>query len=91
MAAKTDIINIRVDSELKQQAEKIFSSLGIPTSTAITMFLKSTVRCNGFPFNLTLDPFYSAENQARLQKTISAYEQGVAQTIKKNLEELPDD
>lgn len=91
MAAKTDIINIRVDAELKQQAEKIFSSLGIPTSTAITMFLKSTVRCNGFPFNLTLDPFYSAENQARLQKTISAYEQGVAKTIKKNLEELPDD
>lgn len=82
------LFNIRVDAELKQQAEKIFSSLGIPTSTAITMFLKSTVRCNGFPFSLTLDPFYSAENQARLQKTITAYEHGVSQTVRKNMQEL---
>lgn len=59
-------LNIRVDDTLKQQAESIFSDLGISLSTATTMFLKQVVRYNGIPFELRADPFYSAENQTRL-------------------------
>ena len=59
-------LNIRVDDTLKQQAELIFSDLGISLSAATTMFLKQVVRYNGIPFELRADPFYSAENQARL-------------------------
>ncbi len=62
-------LNIRVDDTLKQQAELIFSDLGISLSAATTMFLKQVVRCNGIPFELRADPFYSAENQARLLKS----------------------
>lgn len=85
---KTESLNIRVDAEIKEQAEKIFSALGIPTSTAITMFLKSTIRCQGFPCDLTIDPFYSAENQARLQKSIADYEAGKSAPVVKTLAEL---
>ena len=59
-------LNIRVDDALKKQAEMIFSDLGINLSAATTMFLKQVVRCNGIPFELRADPFYSAENQERL-------------------------
>lgn len=59
-------LNIRVDDALKKQAETVFSELGITLSAATTMFLKQVVRCNGIPFELRADPFYSAENQARL-------------------------
>lgn len=59
-------LNIRVDDTLKQQAELIFSDLGITLSAATTMFLKQVVRYNGIPFELRADPFYSAENQSRL-------------------------
>lgn len=59
-------LNIRVDDTLKQQAELIFSDLGISLSAATTMFLKQVVRYNGIPFELRADPFYSAENQNRL-------------------------
>ena len=59
-------LNIRVDDTLKKQAETIFSELGISISVATTMFLKQVVRYNGIPFELRIDPFYSAENQARL-------------------------
>ncbi len=90
MTYKTETLNICVDSELKEQAEKIFSALGIPTSTAITMFLKSTVRCQGFPFELSIDPFYSIENQARLQKSIADYESKKSVPIIKTLDELED-
>ncbi len=59
-------LNIRVDDTLKQQAEQIFSDIGITLSAATTIFLKQVVRYNGIPFELRADPFYSAENQARL-------------------------
>lgn len=90
MGLKTETLNVRVDAELKKQAEEIFSALGIPTSTAITMFLKSTVRCKGFPCELSVDPFYSAENQARLQKSISDYEAKKSTPIVKTVAELED-
>lgn len=85
---KTETLNIRIDAETKEQAEKIFSALGIPTSTAITMFLKSAIRCQGFPCDLSVDPFYSAENQARLQKSIADYEAKKSSPIVKTLSEL---
>lgn len=59
-------LNIRVDDTLKRQAETVLSDLGISLSTATTIFLKQVVRHNGIPFELRADPFYSAENQARL-------------------------
>ena len=52
--SETKTLNLRVDAELKHQAELIFSDLGIPTSTAINMFLHSVVRYGGIPFDLRL-------------------------------------
>ena len=48
----TTNINVRVDTELKQSAEELFSDLGLNMSTAITMFLKSAVSHNGLPFEV---------------------------------------
>lgn len=48
----TTNINIRVDSELKRQAESLFSDLGLSMSSAITMFLKVAVMRNGIPFDV---------------------------------------
>lgn len=51
----TTNINIRTDKHIKDEAEKIFSELGLNMSTAINMFLRSTIRENGIPFNLSLN------------------------------------
>ncbi len=48
----TTNINVRVDSSLKQNAEKLFDDLGMNMSTAITMFLKTAVSCDGIPFEV---------------------------------------
>ena len=56
MATMTKSMNLRVDADLKRQAEIIFNELGLPTSTAITMFLKSVVRTGGLPFELKISP-----------------------------------
>ena len=60
-------VNIRVDDELKHDAETVFSKLGLSMSAAANIFYRQVVRCDGIPFDLRAsNPFYSAENQARL-------------------------
>ena len=51
----TTNLNIRTDKEIKEQAEQIFSDLGLNMTTAVNMFLRSTIRENGSPFDLKLE------------------------------------
>ncbi len=82
-------VNIRVDDKLKKEAEEIFSELGLTMSAATNVFYKQVVRFGGIPFELRIsDPFYSAENQARLQKSINDYETGKSKPIVKTMNEL---
>ena len=83
--AATKTLNLRVDAELKAQAEHIFSELGLPTSTAITMFLKAVVRYGGLPFETRLhtdvknssdDPFWNEVNQRHLLASIRELDAG---------------
>ena len=48
--AKT--IQVRVDDHLKDSADKLFSSLGLDTSTAIRMFLVASMEASGIPFQI---------------------------------------
>lgn len=48
-------MNIRMDSELKKQAEALFSEIGMNMTTAINIFLKQSVRENGIPFELRVN------------------------------------
>ena len=48
-------LNIRIEKEIKDQADRIFSELGLNMTTAINMFLRTTIRENGIPFALKLD------------------------------------
>ena len=51
----TTNLNIRTEKEIKDQAEAIFSELGLNMTTAINLFLRTTIRENGIPFTLRLD------------------------------------
>ena len=51
----TTNLNIRTDKEIKDQADRIFSELGLNMTTAINIFLRTTIRENGIPFALKLD------------------------------------
>ena len=53
--AKTESLYVRMEPELKNQAEEILSSLGISTSTAINMFYRQIVLKRGIPFDLKLE------------------------------------
>ena len=61
-------LNIRIDKEIKKSAEDIFTEMGMNMTTAVTMFLKQTVRDRRFPFVADLNGYNS--------ETILAVEEG---------------
>lgn len=52
--AKTVTVHTRVTSSIKEEAEKIFSKIGLTTSQAIMLFLTASVNNNGLPFELKI-------------------------------------
>lgn len=52
--SKTDTINVRIEPEIKKQAEEILAKLGIPVSTAINMYYRQIVEKNGIPMEVKL-------------------------------------
>lgn len=47
-------ISIRIDSELKEQAEAILNQLGLTLTGSINMFLRQIVRDKAIPLSLSL-------------------------------------
>ena len=48
-------LSVRIDPELKAQAESLFSDLGMSLTTAITVFFRQAVRENRIPFEIKRD------------------------------------
>ena len=83
-------VNIRLDDDLKKRADALFETLGLNMTTAVTMFVRQSVREGGIPFKITArtEPFYGAANQAHLQQVISQYEAGSTQLVHQSLDAL---
>ena len=54
MATKTANLYARIEPDVKEQAESILNSLGIPVSNAINMFYKQIILQRGIPFEVKL-------------------------------------
>lgn len=48
--AKTDILNIRIEPQLKKQVESTLNDLGMNITEAVTIFLKQVVLTDSIPF-----------------------------------------
>lgn len=49
---KKAIINLRVNEDLKSQADQVLKGMGLTMSSALTMFLTQVVRTNSIPLEL---------------------------------------
>lgn len=52
MAGTTTNISIRMDTELKEQADALFNELGMSLSTAFNIFVRQSLREGGIPFEV---------------------------------------
>ena len=54
MANKTTNISIRMDNELKKQADALFEELGMNITTAFNIFVRQSLREGRIPFDITI-------------------------------------
>ena len=72
----TTNVSIRLDADLKKQAEELFSDLGLNMTVAMTMFLRQAIRNQGIPFEISRIP--NAETlAAMLEADRIAHDPGV--------------
>lgn len=69
-------ISLRIDDDIKSNAERTLNDIGLSMSAAITIFLKTVIRENKIPFELSADPFYSEENMIELKRRIDSVRTG---------------
>jgi DNA-damage-inducible protein J len=68
-------INIRVDSDLKANAQEVLGNLGMDLSTAISVFLKQIVYQRAIPFVIS-EPKVQGDNEYTLRKSMAAFQAG---------------
>lgn len=81
----TTLMQIRVDSTLKQDADRLFAELGLDTTTAMRIFLKTAVRERRLPFEVALSP---SQETATLKERVEEIRQNKVAMVVKTLEEL---
>lgn len=52
--ARTSNIYVRVEPNVKEQAEAALEKLGIPMSNAVSIFLRQVIMQNGLPFDVKI-------------------------------------
>ena len=53
--ANTTNLSIRMDKDLKEQADMLFSELGMNMTTALNIFVRQSVRQGKIPFEISLN------------------------------------
>ena len=64
----TSNMTIRIDSELKKEAEELFSDLGMNLTTAVNVFFRQAVRRQQLPFSIGRYPLPNAETLAAIEE-----------------------
>ncbi|GHV82770.1 DNA-damage-inducible protein J [Spirochaetia bacterium] len=86
---QSSVIQVRIDTKLKEDAESLFSDLGLDIPSAVRLFLKQSIARNGIPFSVKRaksekekweDDFYNPYNVAYLKQVLAEMKDG------KNLE-----
>ena len=80
------LVNIRMDTELKNRMSEICSELGMNMTTAFTIFARQLTRERRIPFEVSADPFYSETNLRALGESAKEFRKG--RTIAFDMEEL---
>ncbi len=87
--ARTANVFVRIEPEVKEQAELILDKLGIPMSNAVGMFLRQVVMHKGLPFDvklsesemLVLEKMTREQLNVELQKAEDSINAGKVYTI----------
>ena len=82
MSAKSANLYARIEPDVKEQAESILSTLGIPASNAINMFYKQIILQRGLPFEVKISSAKPVDMSALSEEEMNAeLEKGYADMV----------
>jgi len=86
--ADTTNLSIRIDSNLKNEADKMFNTLGMNLTTAITVFVKQAVMQKKIPFEISLSEGESNNKRITIRDAIAASERIWQHSIQNGTDKL---
>ena len=75
----TCTLQVRLDADLRKEADELFTCAGMDLSSAVRLFLRQSVIRRRLPFEVVTenpDPFWSKANQRVLRESIASLERG---------------
>ena len=80
-------LTIRIDEDIKKDAENLFNRIGLNMSAAINVFFHQAIRAQAIPFELKpYDGYYTEDRMNRIMHSIHQAEKG--QIVTKTFAEL---
>jgi len=84
--------NISLDADLKRDSIDLFSDLGMDLSTAVTLFLRQSLRVQGLPFLVTrenpnaetaaaLNEYYAMKHHPESYKRYSSFHEAMDEVL----------
>lgn len=85
--------NISLDADLKKNSQALFADLGMDLATAITIFLKQSLRVQGFPFPIqreitnaetvaAMNEFYEMKANPEQYKRFSSFREAIEDVLR---------
>ena len=81
-APKTSTFQMRINPEVKSQAEQIFQNCGMTLTDAINIFIQQSMNVGGLPFIVTQDSKEALRNQAIAQLMAKYRRVGIPSALK---------
>ena len=73
----TTTMTLRMDADVKRNAENLCKEMGMTLSTAFNIFAKAVIRKRGSPFAVTGSPsLYDEPNRSHMQKAMDELNAG---------------
>lgn len=71
-APKTDMFRLRINPEVRSQAEEIYAKNGLTLTQAVNIFIQQSINAGGLPFNVTEDnaEYIKSQSMKRLMKEL---------------------
>ena len=69
-------LSMRIDDNVKKKAEIACNAMGLTMTAAVNLYLVKLGNEMRIPFEVSVDPYYSPENQRILEESIRQLESG---------------
>lgn len=76
-------LNIRIDGDLKEQAKEVYKDMGMDLTTAVTIFLKQSVREQRLPFRPSREPIENVIARYEVENGLTAKVNSVEELMEK--------